>query len=161
MPGRRNPYPDPRTLDRPVGVLFVVVEVEARPAARPPGCAAWMPAARSPPTSPGRVTIAELLGSIPIAARKRFASADVVLVDRLDADRLQQLERRQRADPREPGGGGVEPAGVVGQPQRRPDVRLVGRRRPRTSRACAGTIASSRSGATVIHAVPRGEISHL
>ena len=58
-------------------------------------------------------------------ARNRFAERHVVRVDRLDADLVEQLQGGQGADPREPGGGGVEPARVVGEPQRRADVGLV------------------------------------
>ena len=40
-------------------------------------------------------------------------------------DLVEELERREGADPGEPGGRGVEAAGVVREPQRRPDVGLV------------------------------------
>ena len=44
---------------------------------------------------------------------------DVVRVDRVDARRLDERERRQRAHPAQPRRRGVEPSRVVGQAQRR------------------------------------------
>ena len=52
--------------------------------------------------------------------------AEVVRVDRLDADLVDQLQRRLGPDPAEPRGGGVEAARGVRQPQRRAE--LVGQR---------------------------------
>ena len=98
----------------------------SRRRSRPPGSAPACPRrAASPLLRATRSRRSRSCSARAPSARGSGSRRDVVLVDRLDAHVLQQLQRGQRADPREPGGRGVEPAGVVGEPQRRPDVGLV------------------------------------
>ena len=110
-----------------------------RSAAGPRGRRHDTPAARS--RSGGALrrridTIAESPGSRPSPARKRFASADVVLVDRARCrPRRSSSQRRRRPTQLEPRRREVEAARAVGQPQRRRRRRSRAGRRPRTSPA--------------------------
>src|SRR3954453_2289371 len=91
-----------------------------------------MPSSRRALASPGTVTIAELPGSIPIPARKRFASptscwwiASIPTASSSSSAGTEPTQENQGGGPGAPAAGGP-------QPQRRPDEGVVGlaRREP-------------------------------
>ena len=142
--GSDAPSSRPRQrVERRVDVGLGVVDVPRRRAAarrarprrsRPPRAARGRPATSAE-------TIAESDGSSPRPGAEAVREPDVVRVDRLDADRVDELQRGLRADPREPRRRAVEAArgrrrgAAAGRSTRRATSS------PANQPAAAGTIA--------------------